>query len=77
MADIGDLRRRTKAINCVAQRLCTRYPTVDAALINRLVREAYHRFDAHPTREFVPILVEDAASDALRVLPTADPPRRR
>jgi len=29
------------------------------------------RFAAHPSREFVPILVEDAALDALRVMPTA------
>ncbi len=29
----------------------------------------YHRFDAHPTREFVPILVEEAARDRLTVMP--------
>ncbi|HEY5116734.1 MAG TPA: hypothetical protein VIJ00_14520 [Nakamurella sp.] len=29
----------------------------------------YQRFDAHPTREFVPILVEEAARDRLTVMP--------
>ncbi|HYN73088.1 MAG TPA: hypothetical protein VES60_11350 [Nakamurella sp.] len=34
-----------------------------------MVRDTYHRFDAHPTREFVPILAEEAARDRLTVLP--------
>ena len=65
------------AIDHLAQRLCTQFPTVDAAVVARVVRETHHRFDAHPTREFVPILVEDAASDTLRVMPTTIARRRR
>jgi len=49
----------------------------NAAVVARVVRETHHRFDAHPTREFVPILVEDAASDTLRVMPTTIARRRR
>lgn len=60
------------ALEHVAQHLSTRFPTVDAVVVARVVREAYHRFDAHPTREFVPILVEDAAGDTLRVLPATN-----
>jgi len=33
------------------------------------VQEAHARFAGHPTREFVPILVEDSARDRLRVTP--------
>jgi hypothetical protein len=39
-------------------------------VVARVVRDKHRRFAAHPTREFVPILVEDAALDTLRVMPT-------
>jgi hypothetical protein len=42
-----------------------------------VVRDKHRRFAAHPSREFVPILVEDAALDALRVMPTATNRLRR
>jgi hypothetical protein len=64
---ISDAERH--AIDRVTQRLSMRFPVVDAAVVARVVRETQHRFDAHPTREFVPILVEDAARDVLRMLP--------
>jgi len=57
------------AIDLVTHRLSSQFPRVDAAVVARVVRDVQRRFDAHPTREFVPILVEDAARDVLRVLP--------
>ena len=57
------------AIDRVTQRLSTRFPTLAPAVVAGVVRDKHRRFAAHPTREFVPILVEDAALDALRVMP--------
>lgn len=64
---IADTERH--AIEHVAQRLSRHFPAVDPAVVRRVVRDMYHRFDAHPTREFVPILVEEAARDRLTVMP--------
>lgn len=57
------------AIDHVTQRLSSQFPTVDVAVVGAVVSEAQRRFDTPPTREFVPILVEDAARNLLRVLP--------
>jgi len=65
------------AIDRVTQRLSARFPTLAPAVVARVVSDRYRRFAAHPTREFVPILVEDAALDALRVMPTATDRFRR
>jgi len=65
------------AIDQVAQRLSARFPAVDAAVVTRVVRETHHHYNDHPRREFVPILVEDSARDALRVLPANSRSRRR
>ena len=46
------------AIYHVTQRLSVRFPMVDAAVVGRVVQETQRRFDDHPIREFVPILVE-------------------
>lgn len=60
------------AIAQVAQTLSVRFPNVPPTVVARVVRETYDSYGAHPTREFVPILVEDAAHDRLRVIgPTA------
>jgi len=64
---IADTERH--AIEHVAQRLSRHFPAVDPAVVRQVVRDMYHRFDAHPTREFVPILAEEAARDRLTVLP--------
>jgi len=64
---IADPERHT--IEHVAQRLSRHFPAVDPADVRRVVRDVYHRFDDHPTREFVPILVEEAARDRLTVMP--------
>jgi hypothetical protein len=52
----------------VAQTLSLRFPHIAPAVVSRVVRETHARYGAHPTREFVPILVEDAARDRLRVI---------
>jgi len=57
------------AVEHVAQRLSRQFPAVDPAVVRQVVRDMHHRFDAHPTREFVPILVEEAARDRLTVMP--------
>jgi len=55
-----------RVIIALVQRLSLRFPAVDRAVISEEVRRIYQRFDQHPRREFVPILVEDAATDLLR-----------
>jgi hypothetical protein len=59
------------AINLVAQRLSLQFTNLDTNLVNRVVWDTYRHFDAHPAREVVPILVQDAARDRLRVMPAA------
>ncbi len=59
------------AIDHVAQRLSLQFANLDTNLVNRVVWDTYRHFDAHPTREVVPILVQDAARDRLRVMPAA------
>jgi hypothetical protein len=49
-----------------------RFPEIAPAVVARVVHETHDSYFAHPTRESVPILVEDAARDRLRVIsPTA------
>ena len=50
--------------------------TLDTDLVAR-VWDTYRHFDAHPTRDVVPILVEDAARDRLRVVPSSAHSTRR
>jgi len=57
------------AIARVVQRLSVQFSMLDPAVVQRVVQEAHARFAGHPTREFVPILVEDSARDRLRVTP--------
>jgi len=62
-------RAERAVIAHVVQRLSAQFSMLDPAVVERVVREAHARFDGHPTREFVPILVEDSARDRLRVTP--------
>ena len=57
------------AIDHVAQRLSRQFATLDTDLVARVVWDTYRHFDGHPTRDVVPILVQDAARDRLRVMP--------
>ena len=59
------------AIDRVARRLSRQFGVFDAAVVARVVWDTYRHFDAHPTRDVVPILVQDAARDRLRVMPAA------
>ena len=43
----------------------------------RVVWDTYRHFDAHPTRDVVPILVQDAARDRLRAMPSTTYSARR
>ena len=63
----------SSAIDHVAQRLSRQFSNLDVAVVARVVWDTYRCFDGHPTRDVVPILVQDAARDRLRVMPT--PPR--
>ena len=56
------------AIARVQQRLSAQFPDVPAAVVGRVVNEAYERFVDHPTRDFVPVLVAESARDRLRVI---------
>ena len=62
-------RAESAAIAHVVQRLSAQFSMLDAAVVQRVVQDTYARFAGHPTREFVPILVEDSAGDRLRVTP--------
>jgi len=57
------------AIDHVAQRLSRQFTNLDTSLVAQVVWDTYRHFDAHPTRDVVPILVQDAARDRLRVMP--------
>ena len=66
------------AINRVAQRLSTQFHTVDPVVVSQVVWNTHRHFDGHPTRDLVPVLVEDAARDTLRVMtPRLARPRGR
>lgn len=58
------------AIDQVAQRLSRQFSNLDTHLVSRVVWDMYRHFDGHPSRDVVPILVQDAARDRLRVMPT-------
>ena len=62
-------RAERAAIAHVVQHLSAQFSTLDPAVVQRVVRDTQLRFADHPTREFVPILVEDSARDRLRVTP--------
>lgn len=60
-------------IDRVAQRLWRQFSNLDAAQVNQVVWDTYRHFAGHPARDDVPILVQDAARDRLRVLPIVAP----
>ena len=62
-------RAERAVIAHVVQRLSAQFSMLDPAVVQRVVEQTHARFAGHPTREFVPILVEDSARDRLRVTP--------
>ena len=59
------------ASRLIVSRIVSRASSVffDAAVVARVVWDTYRHFDAHPARDVVPVLVQDAARDRLRVMP--------
>lgn len=55
-----------KHIDEVVARLGRRYPGVDAITISNVVHDAWTHFESARVREFVPLLVERNASQALK-----------
>ena len=60
-------------IDAVRARLYPRYPDVDRYLVDEVIDTALHRFDGCPIRDFVPLLVERAATRALNASPIRSP----
>lgn len=65
------------AIDHVAQRLSRQFAHLNTELVARMVWDTYRHYDDHPNRDVVPILVQDAARDRLRVIPTTGRPAGR
>ena len=68
---------QSSAIDHVAQRLSRQFVHLNTQLVARVVWDTYRHYDEHPNRDVVPILVQDAARDRLRVLPTTGRPARQ
>jgi hypothetical protein len=49
------------AIRAVATRLTRRFPELTPDEVRQAVYRKYHQFDDSPVRDFVPVLVEQAA----------------
>ena len=64
----------SSAVDHVAQRLSRQFVHLNAELVARVVWDTYRHYDEHPNRDVVPILVQDAARDRLRVMPTTSRP---
>ena len=58
-----------KAVADVRDRLRRKFSHVHAGEVERAVAQAHSEFDGHPIRDFVPILVERAATDRLTRVP--------
>jgi hypothetical protein len=67
---------QNSAIDLVAQRLSRQFVHLNTELVARVVWDTYRHYDEHPNRDVVPILVQDAARDRLRVIPTTGRPAR-
>jgi hypothetical protein len=50
----------------VTQRLSAVFPTVDPRVVVGIVRDTQRHYAGHPTRDSVPMLVEEASRDRLR-----------
>jgi hypothetical protein len=52
-------------IDQIVTRLASRYPTIAASTVSRLVHDIHSRYDDRPVRDFVPLLVERNAKAEL------------
>ena len=64
----------TRTLGSIEGRLRQRFPTVTAELIHAYVDDAALDCAGARVRNFLPILIERRAADALRVLPSAEGP---
>ena len=55
-------------IDQIVVRLTSRYPTVAASTVSRVVHDIHSRYDDRPVRDFVPLLVERNAKTELNRL---------
>lgn len=55
----------TRVLHQVSARLHTRFPQAEPDRLRRAVESAYHDLDNAPIRDFVEILVEREAAEAL------------
>lgn len=55
----------TRVLSQVSARLTSRFPQAEPDRLKRAVESAYHDLDGAPIRDFVEILVERDAADAL------------
>ncbi|HET6168141.1 MAG TPA: hypothetical protein VFE07_15015 [Marmoricola sp.] len=55
----------TRVLHQVSARLRTRFPQAEPDRLRRVVETAYHELDGARIRDFVEILVEREAADAL------------
>ncbi|MWB98713.1 hypothetical protein GB864_09160 [Agromyces sp. MMS17-SY077] len=67
LSDDGEAR----SVADVVERLATKYPEVDRAEVERIVRTEHHEFDGKPVRDFVPVLVEKAAKKQIKAIAKA------
>ena len=52
-------------------RLTNRYPTIEKATVEGVVRDVHARFDGRPLRDYIPLLVERSARSELSRLHAA------
>lgn len=52
----------------VVDRLAARYPSVPAQTVAEITGSMRQRFDGHPIRDYVPLLVERRATEAIAIL---------
>ena len=55
-----------RALDEVLRRLTDRFPEVPAEVVSGIVQAERQRLDGRPIREFMPLLVERAATEQLR-----------
>lgn len=71
MTDSHDLdagsRDEEHAIDEVIDRLAERFPTIDRSHVAEIVHEEAHKLDGGRVRDFVPVLVEHASHERLRL----------
>lgn len=70
-----DQRSEQRALEEAVTRLSERFPTVDRESIARIAAEEYKSLSGAKVRDYIPVLVENAATDRLRLLGKLQQPR--